>query len=72
MKMHSVVGVWLALLAMAATASTAYGAQTANPSATHAEMEKCFKEHGKLMGKPALTNIYDCWRAHAYLYRMNR
>ncbi len=30
-------------------------------------MEKCFHAHGKLMSKPALTNIYDCWRAHSYL-----
>jgi hypothetical protein len=27
----------------------------------------CFKMHAKLMDKPALMNLNDCWRAHAYL-----
>lgn len=72
MKTRSSIAVLLLSLAVAATAGTAYAAQATDQAAKYAEMEKCFREHGKLMGKPALTNIHDCWRAHAYLYRMNR
>ena len=72
MKAHMSIGFRLMALTLIVTATAAYAAQTADSAAAEkqVQMEKCFKEHGKLMGKPALMNIYDCWRVHAYL--MNR
>ncbi|MHB8743436.1 MAG: hypothetical protein ACYC9L_09960 [Sulfuricaulis sp.] len=69
MKIRSVS---LAALVLAGTvAGVINAAASAATSTTHqARMEACFREHGKLMSKPAVTNIYACWRAHTYL--MNR
>lgn len=72
MKTHFLMGRLLLSMGIVVAATTVYAARTVDKTSEYVEMEKCFKEHGKLMGKPALTNIYDCWRAHAYLYRMNR
>ena len=65
MKTHMIALVSIAALASACT--TGAPAPDGKAADRRAEMEKCFREHGKLMGKPALTNPYDCWRAHAYL-----
>jgi len=42
-------------------------ASAATSTMDQARMEACFRAHGKLMSKPAVTNINACWRAHAYL-----
>ncbi len=56
----------LAVVGMVAGAiATEALATTSTPD--QARMEACFRAHGKLMSKPAVTNIYDCWRAHGYL-----
>ncbi len=34
------------------------------------KMRACFEKHSQLMEKPALKNLYDCYRVHGYL--MNR
>lgn len=65
MKTRMIALVSIAALASACT--TGAPAPDAKAADRRAEMEKCFREHGKLMGKPALTNPYDCWHAHAYL-----
>jgi len=57
-----------ALVLVGAVAGTiTAAASTATATTDQARMEACFRAHGKLMSKPAVTNIYDCWRAHAYL-----
>lgn len=57
-----------ALVLVGVVAGTITAAALATTSTTdQAQMEKCFRAHGKLMSKPAVTNIYDCWRAHSYL-----
>lgn len=57
-----------ALVLVGVVAGTVTAAALAATSATdQARMEACFRAHGKLMSKPAVTNIYDCWRAHSYL-----
>ena len=55
------------VLAGAVAATVTAAASAATSTADPARMEACFRAHGKLMSKPALTNIYDCWRAHSYL-----
>lgn len=65
------MSVSLAALLLAAAATAVHAARTAESAATatakQAQMETCFKEHGNMMSKPAVTNIRDCWRAHGYL-----
>ncbi len=58
-----IVSMAMGLFALAASA--AYAA-----SGSDADKQACFKLHAKLMAKPALMNLDDCWRAHSYL--MNR
>ena len=36
-------------------------------AATDAEMQACFQAHAQLMQKPALRNLFTCWRVHGYL-----
>ncbi|MHB8455755.1 MAG: hypothetical protein ACYDDO_13925 [Acidiferrobacterales bacterium] len=58
----------VALVLVGAIAGTVtVAASAATSTSREAQMEACFRAHGKLMSKPAVTNIYDCWRAHAYL-----
>ena len=59
----------LAALVLAGTvaATVTAAALAASPTADAARMEACFRAHGKLMMKPALMNVRDCWRAHSYL-----
>ena len=51
------------------TGSITAAASAATSTTDQAQMEACFRAHGKLMSKPAVTNIYDCWRAHNYLMK---
>jgi len=67
MKTHTIALVSIAALAGVAMPALGAPALDAKAADRRAEMEKCFREHGKFMSKPALTNPYDCWRAHAYL-----
>jgi len=67
MKTHMIILVSIATLAGVAMPALGAPAPDGKAADRWAEMEKCFREHGKLMSKPALTNPYDCWRAHAYL-----
>ena len=67
MKTHMIALVSIAALAGVAVPALGATAPDAKAADRRAEMEKCFREHGKLMSKPALNNPYDCWRAHAYL-----
>ena len=30
-------------------------------------MQRCFREHARLMDKPAVETVHACWRAHGYL-----
>lgn len=30
-------------------------------------MQRCFREHARLMEKPAVQTVQTCWRAHGYL-----
>jgi hypothetical protein len=60
----SIAVLWLAAGTVSAVAATSQDKKAAEDQA---KKEDCFRAHGKLMSKPALTNIYDCWRAHGYL-----
>ena len=31
------------------------------------KMKLCFEKHSRTMDKPALKNMYDCYRVHGYL-----
>ncbi len=42
---------------------------TAAFAVTDAELQACFKAHSQLMEKPALRNLYTCWRVHGYLMK---
>ena len=66
MKIRSMSLATLLLAGAVAGAITA-AALAAAPTTDQARMEACFRAHGKLMMKPALTNVRDCWRAHRYL-----
>lgn len=55
------------VLAGAVAGTVTAAALAATTTADQAQMEACFRAHGKLMSKPVVTNIYDCWRAHSYL-----
>ncbi len=39
---------------------------------TDAEIQACFKAHSQLMEKPALRNLYTCWRVHGYLMKRHQ
>jgi hypothetical protein len=55
-------------LLIAAASWGGWAASTAEtPADLAAKKEICFKNHGKLMPKPALMNVNDCWRVHGYL-----
>lgn len=59
-----------ALVAAGAVAATVAATAVAATSTTdQARMEACFRAHGMQMGKPAVTNIRDCWRAHSYIMK---
>lgn len=66
MKIRSMPLAALVLVGVVAGAVTA-ASLAATSTTDQARMEKCFRTHGKLMSKPAVTNIYDCWRAHGHL-----
>lgn len=66
MKIRSMSIVALVMAGAVAGTITA-SALAATSALDQARMEACFRAHGKLMSKPAVTNIYDCWRAHGYL-----
>lgn len=66
MKIRSMSLAALVLAGVVAGTITA-AALAATSTTDQARMEACFRAHGKLMSKPALTNIHDCWRAHSYL-----
>ena len=44
-----------------------HAAFAAAETARARQMEECFRLHGHLMDKPAVTNARACWAAHAYL-----
>lgn len=64
MKTRSMASVVIAACILVTASAGVLAAQTTPDTA---RMEACFREHGKLMSKPALTNMYDCWRVHGYL-----
>ncbi len=33
------------------------------------QMQDCFKLRGQLMERPAVSKLYDCWRAHGCLIK---
>ena len=66
MKIRSLSLATLVLAGAVAGTITA-AALAATPAADPARMEACFRAHGKLMMKPALMNVRDCWRAHNYM-----
>lgn len=65
MKTRSYIVASIALL-VAVLSVGAYAAQDPK-SSEQAKKEECFKLHAKLLSKPALMNINNCWRVHAYL-----
>ena len=52
------------------TGALAASSQNGRQMPSMRQMEACFRAHDRLMSKPAVMNIYDCWQAHGYL--MNR
>ena len=66
MKIRSMSLTTLVLVG-ALAGSITVAALAATSTTDPARMEACFRAHGKLMSKPAVTNIYDCWRTHSYL-----
>lgn len=69
MKSRPLSIVSITTLALVFVSAMAFAAPSPDGSASAdmAKMEACFKAHGKLMAKPSVMNVYDCWRAHAYL-----
>ena len=63
MKMLTAIMLGLTLLLPVAIS----GAAQADSLTVREQMEKCFRMHGNLMSKPALTNVRSCWQAHGYL-----
>lgn len=63
MKMLTAIMLGLTLLLSFAASDMSQ----ANSLISREQMEKCFRMHGNLMGKPALTNVRSCWQAHGYL-----
>lgn len=57
------------LLAAGTVSAVAATSQDKQAAEEQARKEACFRAHGKDMGKPAVTNINDCWRAHGYLMK---
>lgn len=55
------------LLAITSTSACATPLEDKKVVDDTAKKEICFRIHGKLMDKPALMNIHDCWRVHGYL-----
>ena len=53
------------IAAVSAIALASFGASFAAQGAS--TMEECFAKHGQMMDKPAVKNMRDCWRMHAYL-----
>lgn len=65
MKARTLISASVVLLLAAGTVS-AFAAEQPKKSEDQARKEACFRAHGNLMGKPAVTNIENCWRAHGY------
>lgn len=59
------IAVLLAVTSTSACATPPQDQKAADDLTTKKEI--CFRMHGKLMSKPALMNLQDCWRVHAYL-----
>ena len=55
----------LLALSAAALGLSALHAGAASPSPEAKQI--CFEKHAKLLSKPALKNLRDCWQAHGYL-----
>lgn len=55
------------LLVAVSMGAIAASSQDEKRAADQEKMAACFRAHGKLMSKPALMNVYTCWRTHAYL-----
>jgi hypothetical protein len=36
-------------------------------AATNVELQACYRAHAQLLQKPALRNLFTCWRVHGYL-----
>ena len=53
-------------LLTAAILLVAFGSSATLLAASESAMENCFKKHVQLMDKPALKNMWDCWRVHGY------
>lgn len=69
MKARTITIASIAALLFAAGTVSAVAATSQDKKAAEeqAKKEACFRAHSKLMSKPAVTNINDCWRAHRYL-----
>ncbi len=69
MKARTIAIVSIAALLLAAGTVSVVAATSQDKKAAEdqARKEACFRAHGKLMSKPAVTNINDCWRVHGYL-----
>ncbi len=68
-RIRTLLSPLVVVLAAGFAQATAAASPHVGVDPTIRQMEACFREHGKLMPKPAVTNIYDCWRAHGYLMR---
>ena len=44
-------------------------ANAAHDPVLEKKMRECFEKHGQLMEKPAVRNMYDCYRVHGYLMK---
>ena len=55
----------LSLAGVMLVSATAFGV-------TDAELQACFRGHSQLMEKPALRNLYTCWRVHGYLMKRHQ
>jgi len=69
MKVRTITIASIAALLLATGTVSAVAATLQNMKAAEDQTRKeaCFRAHGKLMSKPAVTNINDCWCAHNHL-----
>ena len=54
-------------LLTAVTLVVALASSTALLAASESAMEACFQKHAQMMDKPAVKNMWNCWRMHGYL-----
>lgn len=66
-RLRTVISIGALLLAATSWSALAASAPEQKAADTASKKEICFKMHAKLMSKPALTNVNDCWRVHGYL-----